>query len=169
MVSFVTSGLVCVGDTITVTFTGSAVAGATFNWNFGYGNANTLTGAGPISVSWDSIGFCPVSLTVSQYGCVSNFADTIPVQICSGIALVNSSQISIYPNPAKNDFTIEVNGAINNGQLQIYDVLGQVLYAEEMNTTSGYSKQIHLNVATGVYFVSVREGDKHYTQKLIIE
>jgi len=169
VVSFVTSGLVCVGDTITVTFTGSAVAGATFNWNFGYGNANTLTGAGPISVSWDSIGFCPVSLTVSQYGCVSNFADTIPVQICSGIALVNSSQISIYPNPAKNDFTIEVNGAINNGQLQIYDVLGQVLYAEEMNTTSGYSKQIHLNVATGVYFVSVREGDKHYTQKLIIE
>ncbi len=169
VVSFATSGPVCVGDTLTVTFTGHAVANATFNWNFGYGNADTLVGPGPISVSWDSVGFSPASLTVSQYGCISTFADTVPVQICSGIKPVNGAQINIFPNPAKNDFTIEVSGAIINGQLVIYDVLGQPLYAEEINTTSGYSKQIHLDVASGVYFVSVREGDKYYTQKLVIE
>ena len=168
--TFITSGQVCTGDTLTVTFTGSAVAGATFNWNFGNGNANTLTGPGPILVSWDSAGFSPVSLTVSQYGCSSTFADTVPVQLCNGIRSIASNQINIYPNPAKNEFTVEVTGAMNKGNLEICDVLGQVLYREEIsNESTGFSKQMHLDVAAGVYFVTINDGDKHYTQRLVIE
>ena len=168
--AFITSGVICVGDTLTVTFTGSAIANATFNWNLGTGLANTLTGAGPIEVVWDSLGFSPVSLTVSQYGCVSTFADTVPVQLCNGIAHVNTNQINIYPNPAKSQFTIQITGAVNFGQLEIYDVLGQSLYTEEIkNVATGLNRQIHLEIAAGVYFVSLRDGDKHYTQKVVME
>ena len=71
---------VCPGAPVTLTYTGNAPASATFNWNFAGGTANPNTGAGPISVTWNSSGVNNVTLQVSDNGCISN-TTTVPVTI----------------------------------------------------------------------------------------
>ncbi|MBX7240810.1 MAG: PKD domain-containing protein [Bacteroidia bacterium] len=61
----------CFGNTATVTYTGSATAGAIYNWNFGLANAVPTGGQGPIVLSFPLAANYPVSLIVSEHGCVS--------------------------------------------------------------------------------------------------
>ncbi|MEL6141733.1 MAG: hypothetical protein AAFU67_08960, partial [Bacteroidota bacterium] len=51
-------------------YIGTASDAAIFNWDFGVGSIESGSGRGPYSVSWDEPGIYPVSLTVSEAGCV---------------------------------------------------------------------------------------------------
>ncbi len=62
---------VCVGDTVTVSFSGSAGPGATFNWEFGSANVVSGGGAGPYELVWSGAGTYQVLLVVSENGCLS--------------------------------------------------------------------------------------------------
>jgi sugar lactone lactonase YvrE len=75
--------------------------------------------------------------------------------------------VKIYPNPAVDAVTIETNCTNGNPQLIITDCVGKEVYNQQMTmlsttvNTSGLSK--------GIYFVSLNEGTKSVTQKLIIQ
>jgi len=62
---------VCVGDAVTVTFTGVAQGNASYTWDFGGAAVQSGTGQGPYSLIWNAAGNPDVSLLVSQNGCVS--------------------------------------------------------------------------------------------------
>ncbi len=169
-VSFSLTGPLCNGGIDTIHFTGNASVGATFSWNLD--GANIInTSQGGFTVNWtgpQDTAF--VALTISQFGCVSSFADTFALPICTGVEQLQTGGISIYPNPAKDDFTIEVNQGIQNGQLEIYNVLGQRVYLGEIkDKPSGFSQQIHLAAATGVYVVKLSNGERVYTGKMVME
>ncbi|MCX7955406.1 MAG: PKD domain-containing protein [Bacteroidales bacterium] len=70
--TFTISEINCFGDTATITFTGMSDNFATYNWNFGQANVISGSGAGPYQITFNSAGQFPISLTVSQHGCVSN-------------------------------------------------------------------------------------------------
>lgn len=85
----------CVGQPVTVTYTGNMNGAATFNWNFNGGTVISGSGIGPYQVSWPSAGMKNISLSVSKYGCNSTvYQDSIaiyniptstftkPLQIC---------------------------------------------------------------------------------------
>jgi Secretion system C-terminal sorting domain len=60
-------------------------------------------------------------------------------------------EISVYPNPARNELTIEVKSPISS--LKVSDITGRIVLASHPNTT-----QINLNIEplpTGCYFLSV--------------
>lgn len=75
--------------------------------------------------------------------------------------------VKIYPNPAEDAVTIETNSTDANAQLIITDCVGKEVYKQQTTllsttvNTSGLSK--------GIYFVSLHEGTKSVTQKLIIQ
>ena len=75
--------------------------------------------------------------------------------------------LKIYPNPAVDAVTIETNSNDGNTQLTITDCVGKEVYKQQTTllsttvNTSGLSK--------GIYFVSLYEGSKSVTQKLIIQ
>jgi sugar lactone lactonase YvrE len=75
--------------------------------------------------------------------------------------------VKIYPNPAVDAVTIETNSNDGNTQLTITDCVGKEVYKQKTTllstivNTSGLSK--------GIYFVSLHEGTKSVTQKLIIQ
>jgi hypothetical protein len=75
--------------------------------------------------------------------------------------------VKIYPNPAVDVVTIETNSNGGNTQLIITDCVGKEVYNQQTTlssttvNTSGLSK--------GIYFVSLHEGTKSVTQKLIIQ
>ena len=81
----------------------------------------------------------------------------------TGIADITAAeQLSIYPNPAKDMVTVELNES-HKGVLQIVDISGKTLISHKINGT-----HVSVNVSTlskGMYFVKV--GSK--VNKLIIE
>jgi hypothetical protein len=74
---------------------------------------------------------------------------------------------TIYPNPSNGSFTISFGERfeIGNLKLEIFDVTGRKVYDQIINS----SQQINHSFLPGIYFVSIRVGEKIMTQKLILE
>ena len=78
--------------------------------------------------------------------------------------LNDNSSFTISPNPARDNFSIQISASFNNARVEIYNVLGEKIYSSQLN-----SKQIHLNVSAGIYFVKVIDGEKIICKKLVVE
>jgi hypothetical protein len=71
----------------------------------------------------------------------------------AGIYELQSSQISIYPNPATDKITVEISGALKETNLAIVDMEGQQLITRQLTEPK---TQIDIsNLPSGVYFVRV--------------
>jgi hypothetical protein len=80
-----------------------------------------------------------------------------------------NKQISLFPNPAHNTFTISFSGqlTVESGQLKIYDMTGREVYSEEIVHRTSYI--VHQNFSSGIYLVRLEAAEKVYQQKLVIE
>lgn len=70
----------CVGQSVSITSTGTAIPGSTYFWNFSGGTANPGIGAGPHTVTWNTAGTKTVTLTISAAGCISDMT-SLPVVV----------------------------------------------------------------------------------------
>ena len=73
--------------------------------------------------------------------------------------------MSVYPNPAKGEANVKMDG--RKGNVTVYNMLGQTVYHVE-NVENSATIPL-TNMATGVYFVTVRSGNATATQKLIVK
>ncbi|WP_412476534.1 T9SS type A sorting domain-containing protein [Flavobacterium sp. TBRC 19031] len=80
---------------------------------------------------------------------------------------VSPLSLKIYPNPAVDSFTVETNMTNEASQLIITDCVGKEVYKQktEQLTTTVYTS----NLSKGMYFVTLNQGQKSVTQKLIIQ
>ena len=67
---FTTTIINCYQEQTTIQYTGNASGSATYDWNFNGGNS-VGGGQGPIYVTWQNAGTYPISLQVTENGCVS--------------------------------------------------------------------------------------------------
>ncbi len=73
------------------------------------------------------------------------------------------TQFSLYPNPAQDQFTIELSNGIELQSLNIYSNLGQFIqYSQEQTIVTS-------NLASGLYYVQVITNKGKATKKLIIK
>ena len=174
-----TAGTCSLSDSLTIHVFPPAVATVTQH-------GDTLTASPAISYEWffnlfpifstDSVIVIPQSgnyvvQITDPNGCHASSDNNYYTYIPTGVqSISNESTISIYPNPSKAEFTVSITDAIENGKLEIYNVLGQSVYSAEIkNQPTGFSKTIQLNVAGGVYLIGLTDGAKTYTHKLVIE
>ncbi|MGP8214628.1 MAG: choice-of-anchor tandem repeat GloVer-containing protein [Bacteroidia bacterium] len=78
-------------------------------------------------------------------------------------------QISIYPNPNSGIFTISMRNATDNTLIEIYNMLGQNIYQNKLNTNT---TEINLSgQPTGIYLYRVVSENEKYigSGKLLIE
>jgi len=79
--------------------------------------------------------------------------------------------INIYPNPTKDIATLQIT-AIKAGQIEISitDILGKVIYRENRIINSGLNTaKINVsNIESGMYFMSMKKGNKTQSTNLII-
>ncbi|MFN8115224.1 MAG: M43 family zinc metalloprotease [Bacteroidia bacterium] len=95
--------------------------------------------------------------------------------ITTGISdLENSIAFNMYPNPSSGDVIINVKAKANQKvSLNVFDVTGRCLFVKDAALLDG--EELHLklnnefNLTSGLYFVNVRIGNKHFTKKLVIE
>ncbi len=81
--------------------------------------------------------------------------------------VANTSFITLYPNPAHNNFTIKTTTAFKAGSVTLTDVTGRVVKTQKLHTNL---ETIAVEgIAPGIYMVDVWLDDKLSTQKLIIQ
>jgi hypothetical protein len=148
--------LVCNGSTMTLsatpgggTYSGVGVSGTVFN--------SSITGVGSHVVNYTY---------TSSNGCSASKSGTVTVNSCTGINEAEAiGSIRIYPNPNKGECTISVDRLLVDGEVEVYNCIGQVLLKLPM-------KQIvSLNLSefgNGIYFVRIKEsGQVIRVEKLI--
>jgi hypothetical protein len=113
-------------------------------------------------ISWSSDGDVSINHGIDDYWIVKLNPLTNKEEMIFDIALKCS------PNPTTSAFTITLKSqsSIKNFQLHITDLAGRVVYGQILNQRS---EVINRNFSAGIYFVRVRDGEKVYTQKLVVE
>ena len=79
----------------------------------------------------------------------------------------NESALEIYPNPATNTFTLTNISSKEKARLQISNTLGEIVYSIMMFGKNEWV--VHSSLSSGIYFVSVNDGERNVVKKLIIE
>jgi len=90
--------------------------------------------------------------------CSNVGTQSIIVSLCTGIPGVNdNARIAVYPNPANNQFTVQLQSGDEAQLITMYNVTGQEVYAHKY-TTSENSQLSIINsqlLPNGVYFLKV--------------
>ena len=76
---------------------------------------------------------------------------------------VEENSISIYPNPAQNEFNIQSENKINS--IEIYDVSGRLIQVSKLN--SNQSKQDISKLQVGIYLLKIHTEEGMISYKLI--
>ena len=83
---------------------------------------------------------------------------------------LTSDVLYAYPNPNRGEFTLKfISKGLNPIVVRMYNVSGQSVFEKEFNKQTTFIEQIQPNnVAAGMYFVKVTDGDKEEVRKIII-
>lgn len=81
------------------------------------------------------------------------------------------TSFNIYPNPATDEFYININknGFIGNLQIRIYNSKGEMIRADKRFPKQGEIQVLTTDLPSGVYLVQIQDNHTSYIQKLIIE
>jgi photosystem II stability/assembly factor-like uncharacterized protein len=102
------------------------------------------------------------------------YLDNINIQATTDVKsaiLFNMPNLIIAPNPAKNQFTMAIEGGQKNEvwQMSIFDYLGKVAIQDQVIS----AQQNHVidisNLTSGVYLVQMRGSEKVLNKKLIVK
>lgn len=77
----------------------------------------------------------------------------------------NNMEMSIHPNPVSDQINISVED-YKNASLEVYNLLGEVVKSENINSQNTQVNVSGLN--NGTYIVRVLNGDKTATQKVVV-
>ena len=163
--------LVCTNNTTV----NPAIGSNTYLWSI----APTASVLPPTSSSYNytatirhqSINMYSVTLRASNASGFTTLTQTVAVDLeCTGISEESNSvqNIVMYPNPANDKVTV-VMPSSDNYNLNIMNVLGAVVYSE--NIAKGVNEKT-INVSTlpkGVYFLNLESANGKGSRKLIIE
>lgn len=167
--AFIIADTICQDSIALLTFNGSADDAAVFNWDFGmFTTVVSGTGKGPYQLKWVTPGTKSISLSISQYDCVSDLVEhNVVVNNCAtGIEQFNlSNHIRFFPNPSEGKLNILFK-EINPQYLHIYSLLGE----EIMKIAHPVSGVLHLDqMNSGLYLLKIVTDKGLYTEKLILK
>ncbi|TSA49160.1 MAG: T9SS C-terminal target domain-containing protein [Sphingobacteriales bacterium] len=103
---------------------------------------------------------------MAKFVFVNGWANGVSPQLTVG-----SRQFSIFPNPARSQFTVYSRPlteccATTESTIAIYDLVGRKILTEQFIDEKIISLE---NISAGIYFVQVSDGDKTETKKLLVE
>lgn len=152
--------------------TGGLANAATVNRSLKLGTTSNGNGAGGVGVKTvlDMVDGINNTITVYTLGTNNGISGTTLVYQGAITTLVNRkfsvSEANIYPNPAGNEFQINLSNTIDeNAEATIYDINGRQVKSSKLKNQLQTISISDLN--KGVYLVKVKNGVKQSTTKLI--
>jgi hypothetical protein len=113
-------------------------------------------------------------LSTSAAATGASFTDSYLQAAGIGVNEIGKSTMlfAVYPNPAKDNVTIQLNNNNNNENvlIEIFDITGKVVYSTtETATVKSFVYAINTeSLINGLYFVKVKSGNTASVKKLII-
>jgi len=145
------------GETLTAEAEGDDIS---YQW-INCADGSYIDGATGQSFTPEETGDYAVIITQGNCSAVS---DCYTVVI-TGVNKNHFNDISVYPNPTKGTFTVDVKRYNGRMDLTVTDVMGNKLY--EMKNVNG-NKVIDLsNQSSGVYFIMLKTGNTSIIKKII--
>lgn len=149
-----------------VYFKANQTSGTNYNWRFGDGGNTNEINPQYHYVQFPSGKYTACLSVVNASGCESESCQTI--NVTGGIQkFTNSTDVQISPNPNTGTFTIKIEAAKPNLSILVFNVLGDVVKTLETNSLRT-TYPVDLNVANGIYFVKVTNGNETSTHKITV-
>ncbi|WP_040252425.1 zinc-dependent metalloprotease [Psychroserpens mesophilus] len=81
------------------------------------------------------------------------------------------NSFAIFPNPNNGEFTIKLNSNSGNDiKVDIFDIRGRRIFNNSFTNTGEFTETVSLNsVQAGMYLVTVNDGNKEVTKRIIVE
>jgi len=81
------------------------------------------------------------------------------------------NNFSLYPNPNKGNFSVQFDSTSTNDiSIAVNDIRGRSIFEKNYPNTGMFSQNLQLdNVQSGVYIVTVKDGDKKVVKKIVVE
>ena len=78
---------------------------------------------------------------------------------------------AVYPNPSNGNFTVQFNSnSTNDIKIGVYDMRGRQIFDKVYQNSGVFNQNIQLNnLQSGVYLVTVQDGDTKEVKRIIIE
>ena len=133
------------------TFSGTGVVANTFD--------PSVSGQGTFSLQYDY---------TDANGCSSVDTKTVNVSLCTGVTELTNTNISIYPNPARDAINVMMDASlINNTTIELYDAIGKLVIAEKVVNVQTTIRIDSL--AKGIYTVRILSEGKQVSRRIIKE
>ena len=100
----------------------------------------------------------------TAYGAVETFTLSSLAEEIAG-----ALQVSLYPNPAQENATLEINGLNQEAKVVVSDLQGRILSQEAISAGETHYTINVSNMASGVYYIRIVTDKAVSTQKLIVE
>ncbi len=84
---------------------------------------------------------------------------------------LNSTSFIIYPNPNDGEFNVVMNSnGLDDVKISVHDVRGRRIFNNNYQGSPTFNQTINLgNVQSGVYLVTVEDGLKKATKRIVVE
>lgn len=80
----------------------------------------------------------------------------------------NTIGLTVSPNPSTDAFQVQFNGNAVNGQIQVMNNMGQIVYQSGEINTGNFTELIDLSAfENGIYILQFSDGEHQITKKLI--
>jgi hypothetical protein len=151
-------------------FTAEAQAtGATqYDWQMGDGTA--YVNQQNVTHSYQVPGIYEVTLTAGNDDCSTTATQNITVDLSTGITDNRENNINIYAS--KNTIYISKhNNETEKATINLFNTLGQKMIETQTTTLSNTPQTIEMNIAAGIYYVSVQTEREHkmIVRKVMLE
>ncbi len=112
-----------------------------------------------------------IGLGENNYNSYNDFYEYTPDSLCAtGITdLASSSNLIIYPNPAKEEFTVYGLQLNKNVEIKIFDSKGKTVLTQHQHTAARNLTLPIANLPAGIYLVQVSDAENKVVRKLVVE
>lgn len=158
--------------TITFYFTAAEIAG----WEAFTGNNRSLlhviregssSEIQPVSIG--TFGVSGVTLTATFSGGIQGVYSFARLESLPSESF-ELSGVNLYPNPNNGNFSVQFTPSAQNIGITVHDMRGRVIYDRKYQNNGLFNEEVQLNnVQSGIYLVTVNDGAKKLTKKIIIK
>ena len=137
-------------------------AGATYQWLDCDNGYSTI--AGETNQDFTATANGSYAVEISEHGCIDTSVCSLITQV--GIESLIRSQVQIYPNPSNGQVNIEL-GSLTDVSIHMTTITGKTVFQSDNINNALY--QLDLDVAPGIYSISVRSQGQEERYKIMIK
>ncbi|HNP32171.1 MAG TPA: M12 family metallo-peptidase [Flavobacterium sp.] len=138
--------------------------------------ASGLTNNGSASVTLPNFavaqGACRFMVKASANVFLAVNSKNFAIQASLGVQDFALQNLELYPNPNKGNFTIKLNSSVASEEIKVnvYDMRGRMIFENNYSNQATFNENIQLaNAQSGVYLVSVSDGNQKIVKRIVIE